>query len=126
MPMILPAIRQMVPHPAHQHHSLCSSCLVVEAPVLILFLFFLAFTNGMNSSRKLKKSFRNGKSTPRLPSLEVTSDKVYTKTRASLKNDRKNPLAQAKGIRLVTRQAFQNKLGVVMIGILRTIHDSID
>lgn len=59
-----------------------------------------AFTNGMNSSRKLKKSFRNGKSTPRLPSLEVTSDKVYTKTRASLKNDRKNPLAQAKGIRL--------------------------
>ncbi|XP_054573582.1 MAP7 domain-containing protein 3 isoform X1 [Eptesicus fuscus] len=66
-----------------------------------------AFTNGMNSSRKLKKSFRNVKSTPRLLSLEVNSDKVYTKTRASLKSDMKNvrqkvkdPLAQAKGIRL--------------------------
>ncbi|KAK1346460.1 hypothetical protein QTO34_000316 [Cnephaeus nilssonii] len=66
-----------------------------------------ACTNGMNSSRKLKKSFRNVKSTPRLLSLEVNSDKVYTKTRASLKSDMKNvrqkvkdPLAQAKGIRL--------------------------
>ncbi|XP_036299413.1 MAP7 domain-containing protein 3 isoform X3 [Pipistrellus kuhlii] len=67
----------------------------------------LAFTNGMNSSRKLKKSFRNVKSAPRLLSLEVNSDKVYTKTRSSLKSDIKNvrqkvkdPLAQAKGIRL--------------------------
>uniref|UniRef100_G1PPU7 MAP7 domain containing 3 n=1 Tax=Myotis lucifugus TaxID=59463 RepID=G1PPU7_MYOLU len=66
-----------------------------------------AFTNGMNSSIKLKKSSRNVKSTPRLLSLEVSSDKVCTKTRASLKNDIKNvrqkvkdPLAQAKSIRL--------------------------
>nr|KAF6313948.1 MAP7 domain containing 3 [Pipistrellus kuhlii] len=74
----------------------------------------LAFTNGMNSSRKLKKSFRNVKSAPRLLSLEVNSDKVYTKTRSSLKSDIKNvrqkvkdPLAQAKGIRLVTWLSIQ-------------------
>lgn len=87
----------------------------------------------MNSSRKLKKSFRNVKSAPRLQSLEVNSDKVYTKTRSSLKSDIKNvrqkvkdPLAKAKGIRLVTWRAFQNKLGVIMSGILRMIHEIID
>ncbi|XP_006774766.1 PREDICTED: MAP7 domain-containing protein 3 [Myotis davidii] len=66
-----------------------------------------AFTNGMNSSIKLKKRSRNVKRTPRLPPLEVSSDEACTKTRASFKNDIKNvrqkvkdPLAQAKGIRL--------------------------
>lgn len=60
----------------------------------------------MNSSRKLKTSFRNVKSTPRLLFLDVNSDKVYAKPKASLKSDMKNfrqkvkdPLAQAKGIR---------------------------
>ncbi|XP_016072022.1 PREDICTED: MAP7 domain-containing protein 3 [Miniopterus natalensis] len=66
-----------------------------------------AFINGMNSSRKLKTSFRNVKSTPRLLFLDVNSDKVYAKPKASLKSDMKNfrqkvkdPLAQAKGIRM--------------------------
>lgn len=87
----------------------------------------------MKSPRKFKKSSRNVKSTSRLPSSEVDSDKVYTKTRTSFKNDIKNvrqkvkdPLAQAKSIRLVTLRAFQNKLGVIMIVILRMIHEIID
>ncbi|KAM5290352.1 MAP7 domain-containing protein 3 [Glossophaga mutica] len=68
-----------------------------------------ASTSGVSPFRKSKASFRNAKRIPRLLFLDVNSDKVYSVKKKSLKSDVKNlrqkvkdPLAQAKGIRLST------------------------
>ncbi|XP_035872369.1 MAP7 domain-containing protein 3 isoform X2 [Phyllostomus discolor] len=68
-----------------------------------------ASTSGVSPFRKTKASFRNVKRIPRLLFLDVNSDKVYSVKKTSLKSDVKNlrqkakdPLAQAKGIRLST------------------------
>ncbi|XP_036894919.1 MAP7 domain-containing protein 3 isoform X2 [Sturnira hondurensis] len=68
-----------------------------------------ASTSGVSPFRKPKASFRNVKRIPRLLFLDVNSDKVYSVQKTSLKSDVENlrqkvkdPLAQAKGIRLST------------------------
>ncbi|XP_036998122.2 MAP7 domain-containing protein 3 isoform X2 [Artibeus jamaicensis] len=68
-----------------------------------------ASTGGMSPFRKPNASFTNVKRIPRLLFLDVNSDKVYSVQKTSLKSDVKNlrqkvkdPLAQAKGIRLST------------------------
>lgn len=121
-----------LPSDRHPYRSL-HSCLCCRNFSFNLTPFFIASTSRKSPFRKTKASFRNVKRIPRLLFLDVNSDKVYSVQKTSLKSDVKNlrqkvkdPLAQAKGTRWVTRWAYQSKLGDIMIGILWMIHEIID
>lgn len=93
-----------------------------------------AFVNGMDSSTNLKTNFRNAKNTSKLVFLDPSSGQVHKETKASfkksnMKNYRQNVkdlLAKPKGTRWITRQAYQDKLGGIMIDIPRMYMKLID